>query len=57
MIAQTLMRAATRALSLSFGGSGVFFLWASFYTPSSAAYALVFLSTATVLAIAEGGTR
>lgn len=57
MIARTLMRAATRALSLSFGGSGVFFLWGSFYTPSSAAYALLFLSMATVLALAEGGTN
>ena len=52
MLAQTLIRSATVALSLAFGGSGIFCLWASFYVPHLAYDAILFLGVATALTLA-----
>lgn len=34
------------------GGAGIFFLWASFYKPFGAVFALMFLFQATLIALA-----
>lgn len=52
MLAQTLIRSATVALSLAFGGSGIFCLWASFYVPRLGYDAILFLGVATALTLA-----
>ena len=45
-----LMRTAMSALATLFGGLGVFFVYYSFMRPEMAAYALMFLGTASAIA-------
>ena len=45
-----LMRGTLSAIGTLFGGLGVFFLYCSFYRPIYAAYALMFLGSATAIA-------
>jgi hypothetical protein len=52
MSAEFLMRAALQMVSLFFGGSGIFFLWASFYAPRTAIFALLCLPLATGITLA-----
>ena len=52
MLTQTFLRATLQALSLVFGGFGIFFLWASFYSPPLASYTIFFLTSATALTFA-----
>ena len=49
ILTHSLLRAAVWAISLVFGGLSIFCLWASFYIPSVAAYAIVFLGAATAI--------
>jgi hypothetical protein len=49
MLGMGLMRTAMSALSTLFGGLGVFFLYYSFLRPEMAAYALMFLGTASAI--------
>ena len=49
MLTMTFLRAAIYAVSLLFGGIGIFFLWQSFQSPGLAAYTVVFLSAATAI--------
>src|SRR5256885_169739 len=53
MLIQHLLRVAIQGCTLMLGSSGVFFLWASFHIPSFASYAIVFLSAATGLTLAD----
>ena len=50
MLGMGLMRSAISALSTFFGGLGVFFVYYSFMRPEMAAYALMFLGTASAIA-------
>jgi hypothetical protein len=49
ILTHSLLRAAVWAISLVFGGLGIFCLWASFYIPSVATYTIVFLGAATAI--------
>ena len=49
MLGMGLMRTAMSALSTLFGGLGVFFLYYSFLRPEMAAYALMFIGTASAI--------
>jgi hypothetical protein len=49
MLGMGLMRTAMSALSTLFGGLGVFFLYYSFMRPEMAAYALMFIGTASAI--------
>ena len=49
MLGMGLMRTAMSALSALFGGLGVFFLYYSFMRPEMAAYALMFIGTASAI--------
>ena len=49
--AYKLMRLALGVLEHASGGAGVFFLWASFYRPSGAIFALMLLTQATGIAL------
>ena len=49
MLGMGLMRTAMSALSTLFGGLGMFFLYYSFMRPEMAAYALMFLGTASAI--------
>jgi hypothetical protein len=51
---QDAMRLLGLVLSLLFGGTGVFMLWASFYVPDCAAFALLFLSAGTAITLTTG---
>jgi hypothetical protein len=48
------MRLLGQVLSLLFGSSGVFMLWASFYVPDCGAIALLFLSAGTAIVVTAG---
>jgi hypothetical protein len=52
MLTQIFLHATLRALSLAFGGFGVFFLWMSFTTPPLANYAIFFLTAASAITFA-----
>ncbi len=45
------MRLVGMVLSLAFGSSGVFMLWASFYVPNCGLLAVLFLSAAVALTL------
>jgi hypothetical protein len=49
MLTMTFLRALVQAVSLMFGGVGIFFLWRSFSTPGLAAYTIVFLTAAALI--------
>ncbi len=46
------MRLVGVVLSLTFGSSGIFMLWASFYVPNCGLLAVLFLSAATAFTLA-----
>ncbi len=50
MLGLGLMRTAMSALAILFGGLGVFFVYYSFMRPEMAAYALMFLGSASAIA-------
>jgi hypothetical protein len=43
------MRLGSQALAVILGGPGVFYLWHSFYVPTSSLKAVLFLGAATVI--------
>ena len=57
MTTELFLRVGIQAFSLLFGGFGIFFLWASFYSPPLASYTIVFLSAATAITLATAKPR
>jgi hypothetical protein len=51
------VRSATRITAMTCGGLGIFFVWTSFYEPSSAIAAIVLLLSATGLSLAVPQAR
>ena len=50
MLASVVMRAALQAMSMLFGGLGIFFLYYSFSSdPGLSAYALIFIGSASAI--------
>jgi len=50
MMGLAMMRGTLSAIGVLFGGLGMFFLYYSFMNPILAAYALIFLGTASAIA-------
>lgn len=48
------MRLLGQVMSLLFGSTAVFMLWASFYVPDCAALAVLFLSAGTAIVLTAG---
>lgn len=53
---QEAMRLLGQVLSLLFGSTGVFMLWASFYVPVCGAFALLFLAAGAAILVTSGRT-
>jgi hypothetical protein len=51
---QEAMRLLGQVISLLFGSTGVFMLWASFYVPVCGAFAVLFLAAGTAIALTAG---
>lgn len=51
MQANDQMRRGAQIMAAIFGGPGIFYVWASFYNPSDALTAILYLGTATTLAL------
>ena len=52
MLTRIFLNATLRALTLGFGGCGIFFLWMSFHRPPLANYAIFFLTAASAITLA-----
>ncbi len=51
MQARLLMRVASQTLSMLFGSTGIFCVWASFHNPHAAVHAIFCLAAATALTL------
>ncbi len=57
MMSYAFMHMVSQALSLLFGSTGVFCLWASFYAPRFGVEAILLLVTATAIALAPAWNK